>query len=363
MGAVIVTAALKYKMKRSQSHFNYNSIGQSLKRVKISTSPGELRLDKDIEILINENQWCSTLPQQNYVPSEQPSSWRSATTSSSRSYGELCHKNARLVRDPVDPLRLRLTCLHQPLSQSLFERWTYLIQMPRMYPHQAPLITRVTREIIPNENMARISNVATIVASSVMQMHAEPPVPDQILICTPPLPRNKFDAAVTNREHNYENSKRLAIDAATAIYNSWSPISTLGDLLDFLMTIPTKRREWWGIENNRLYHQQQLRLMRTGHEMFPDQHVAPYPKSSEMSNNENSATTTECSFRQFQLQHQVSSSSRGAESDDDLIEHMMDESSVHDHATAEKLRTFPPNRFDVGFPREPSVPHWDMMQR
>jgi hypothetical protein len=349
-------------MKRSQSPFNCNSIGQSLKRVKISTSPGELRLDKDIEILMNENQWCSTLPPQNYVPIEQPSSWRSATTSSSRSHGELCHKNARLVRDPVDPLRLRLTCLHQPFSQSLFERWTYLIQMPRMYPHQAPLITRVTREIISNENMARISNVsisasAAIVASSVMQMHAEPPVPDQILIRSPPIPmyRNQsnpgFDATM-NREHNDEHSKLLAIDAATAVYNSWSPISTLGDLLDFLMAIPTKRREWWAVGNNRLYHQQQLRLMRTGHEMLPVQHAVPYPTMSAMSNNEN-----------MLLQHQISSSSRGAESDDDLVEHMMDESSMHDHATAEKLRTFPANRFDVGFPREPSVPHWDMMQR
>mmetsp|Transcript_28496 Transcript_28496/g.44042 ORF Transcript_28496/g.44042 Transcript_28496/m.44042 type:complete len:348 (-) Transcript_28496:17-1060(-) len=347
-------------MKRSQSPFNCNSIGQSLKRVKISTSPGELRLDKDIEILINENQWTSTLPPQNYVPIEQPTSWRSATISSSRSHGELCHKNARLVRDPVDPLRLRLTCLHQPFSQSLFERWTYLIQMPRMYPHQAPLITRATREIISNENMARISNVsigasAAIVASSVMQMHAEPPVPDQILIRSPPPPRNKFDVAL-NREHSFcENSKFLAIDTETAMFNTWSPISSLGDLLDFLMAIPTKRREWWAVENNRLRHQQHLRLMRTGHEM------QSYRTMSAMSNNENmEETAMGCSF----LEHQVSSSSRGAESDDDHGEHMMDDSSAYSHATADKLREFPSNRFDVGFPREQSsVPHWDMMQR
>lgn len=348
-------------MKRSQSPFNCtNSIGQSLKRVKISTSPGELRLDKDIELLINENQWCSA--PQNFVPIEQqPMPWRSATISSTRSYGELCRKNARLVRDPVDPLRLRLTCLHQPFSQSLSERWTYLIQMPRMYPHQAPLITRVTREIISNENMARISNVsigasAAIVASSVMQMHADPPVPEQILIRCPPPPRNKFDAAM-NREHGVcENSKFLAIDVETAMYNSWSPISSLGDLLDFLITMPTKRREWWAVENNRLRHQQQLRVMKNGHEMQPSRSMSP------MSNNENfMETTRDCSFQH--LEHQVSSSSRGAESDDDHSEHiMMDASpSKYNHATEDKLRE---GRFDVGFPREQtSVPHWDMMQR
>lgn len=352
-------------MKRSQSPFNCNSIGQSLKRVKISTSPGELRLDKDIEILINENQWSPTLPLQNYVPIEQPTSWRSATVSSSRSYGELCRKNARLIRDPVDPLRLRLTCLHQPFSQSLFERWTYLIQMPRMYPHQAPLITRVTREIISNENMARISNVsigasAAIVASSVMQMHADPPVPDQILIRSPPLPRNKYDTAV-NREHSIcENSKFLAIDLETATFNSWSPIISLDDLLNFLVAIPTKRREWWAVDNNRLRHQQHLRLMKTGHEMQPHRTMSavtnPWP------NNENMDATRGCSFQQ--LEHQVSSSSRGAESDDDHSEHMMDDSSAYSHAAVDKLREFPSNRFDVGFPREQtSVPHWDMMQR
>ncbi|KAL7492032.1 hypothetical protein ACHAWT_002608, partial [Skeletonema menzelii] len=322
------------------------------------TSPGELRLDKDIEILINENQWSST--PQNYVQIEQPTSWRSATVSSSRSYEELCSKNARLVRDPVDPLRLRLTCLHQPFSQSLSERWTYLIQMPRMYPHQAPLITRVTREIISNENMAHISNVsigasAVIVASSVMQMHAEPPVPDQILIRSPPPPRNKFDAAM-NREHVCENSKFLAIDVETAMFNSWSPISSLGDLLDFLVAMPTKRREWWAVENNRLRHQQHLRLMKTGYEVKPGRSMSP------MSNDENMEATRGYSFQQ--LEHQVSSSSRGAESDDDHSERMMDDSPASNHATADKLRDFPSNRFDVGFPREQtSVPHWDMMQR
>ena len=344
-------------MKRSQSPFNCNSIGQSLKRVKISTSPGELRLDKDIEILINENQWSST--PQNYVPIE-PTSWRSATISSSRSYGELCRKNARLVRDPVDPLRLRLTCLHQPFSQSLSERWTYLIQMPRMYPHQAPLITRVTREIISNENMARISNVsigasAAIVASSVMQMHAEPPVPDQVLIRSPPPPRNKFEfEAGMNREHVCENAKFLAIDVETAMFNSWSPISSLAELLDFLVDMPSKRREWWAVENNRLRHQQHLRLMKTGHEMQSSRTMSP------MSNDENMEATRGFSFQQFE--HQVSSSSRGSSLDHS--EHMMDDSPAYNHATADKLRDFPSNRFDVGFPREQtSVPHWDMMQR
>ena len=86
-----------------------------------------------------------------------------------------------------------------------------------------------------------------------------------------------------------------------------------------------------------------------------------YLTMSAMSNNENMEETA--MWFSF-LEHQVSSSSRGAESDDDHGEHMMDDSSAYSHATADKLREFPSNRFDVGFPREQSsVPHWDMMQR
>ncbi len=367
-------------MKRTTSPFNCNSIGQSLKRVKISTSPGELRLEKDLEIL-NQNQWtCCSSQNNNYVP-VQPSPWRSNAISTSRSNGELCHKNARLVRDPVDPLRLRLTCLHQPFSQSLFERWTFMIQIPRMYPHLPPLITRVTRELISNENMAHISNISNgsastfIVASSVMQA-SEPPEVEQILIRSPPPPRNKYDAVNTelhNNIHNrhHDNSKFLSIDEATAVYNSWSPVSTLGDLLDFLIAIPTKRREWWAVESNRLRHQEQLRLMRVGHRGGIDHNtVSDFAMMSSMSNNENIEVTT-MGYSCQQLQHQVSSSSRGAgESDDDLVEHMMVDSSVHEPAVignatadAEKLRTFPANRFDLGYDRTPSTQHWDIMQR
>eukprot|EP00584_Thalassiosira_punctigera_P017568 CAMPEP_0172552726 /NCGR_PEP_ID=MMETSP1067-20121228/47162_1 /TAXON_ID=265564 ORGANISM="Thalassiosira punctigera, Strain Tpunct2005C2" /NCGR_SAMPLE_ID=MMETSP1067 /ASSEMBLY_ACC=CAM_ASM_000444 /LENGTH=54 /DNA_ID=CAMNT_0013340777 /DNA_START=98 /DNA_END=259 /DNA_ORIENTATION=- len=49
-------------MKRSSS-LDCQSIGQSLKRVKISTSPGELRVDRDIENLILGKQWTSTAAQ------------------------------------------------------------------------------------------------------------------------------------------------------------------------------------------------------------------------------------------------------------------------------------------------------------
>ena len=91
-------------------------------------------------------------------------------------------------------------------------------------------------------------------------LQAEPPIPDQILILSPPPPRDKFDAVNCRELNIHENSKFLSIDEATAVYSSWSPINTLRDLLDFLIAIPAKRREWWAVGINRLHHQQQLRL-------------------------------------------------------------------------------------------------------
>lgn len=125
------------------------------------------------------------------------------------------------------------------------------------------------------------------------------------------------------------------------------------------------------METNRLRHQEQLRLMRIGHGGGIDHNtVSDSAMMSSMSNNENIEVTT-MGYSCQQLQHQVSSSSRGVgESDDNLVEHMMVDSSVYEHtvigtatADAEKLRTFPANRFDMGYDRTPSAQHWDIMQR
>ena len=234
-------------MKRSTSP-DCSFIGQSLKRVKISTSPGELRLDRDIEQLLcgTTKQWTSTV---NNDINKSSSSWGRGT----RIHSELYCNNARLIRDPVDPLRLRLTCLHQPMStvpqnnvqhgtqQHLLlshssssssspippERCTYLIQMPRMYPHFPPQITRVTRD---NDNahepLGNIVNVqgdsyynsAASVSSSSIQYQMEPPMPEKVLINPlPPTPHGH-----TNQNNN-GTSKLLDLDLATCVCNTWTP--------------------------------------------------------------------------------------------------------------------------------------------
>ncbi|KAL3792870.1 hypothetical protein HJC23_004795 [Cyclotella cryptica] len=238
-------------MKRSPSPLDCQSIGQSLKRVKISTSPGELRLDRDIELLLSSKTWTST-------ENNSPNGGR---------INEISSQNARLVRDPVDPLRLRLTVLRS------MERWMFLIQMPRMYPHVPPVVTRVSRDAA-QENLdgwmgghRSLTAAEAMVASSVMQ-RAEPPVPERVVIRALPPSRagdvctsqcDDWDMEGCGDPYSEDNSPLLEIDAATAVYRCWSPVSSLGELIEFLMGIPEKRRQWWSIESNRRGHLQSLR--------------------------------------------------------------------------------------------------------
>lgn len=282
-------------MKRSSSG-DYNSIGLSLKRVKISTSPGEICLDRDIESLILSKRWTSTANRiQGDCDRIENSPRSSLDRRGIRAHVELYSHHARLVRDPVDPLKLRLTCLHQSSTSSTPtdshnnntpndndnthaarpttarshlppERWTFLIHIPRMFPHAPPTITHVNREYITNnENFAFLGNSninlarhnsslsAAMVASSVMQSHyLEPPAPEQVLINL--LPPTELHSHNTRPQIGsgllspINNEQHLDIDSATSVCNSWTPVSTLQELLDFLIGLPGRRREWWATD-------------------------------------------------------------------------------------------------------------------
>jgi hypothetical protein len=185
-------------------------------------------------------------------------------------HGEIYSRDACLVRDTVDPLLLRLTYLHsRNNSQTPNERWTFFIRMPRMYPHAPPTITRVMRDIVPNdENAAYSVNVnnldyhhnnsasAVILASS--RLLQEPPVPKQVTIRLLP-PSLHHSVPLGGNVHVHGVTKDWDIDLATSVCDEWTPVSTMQDLIDFLVKIPARRREWWSKESNRRHHLQQQR--------------------------------------------------------------------------------------------------------
>lgn len=371
-------------MKRSSS-LDCQSIGQSLKRVKISTSPGELRVDRDIENLILGKQWTSTAAQASPAgpiderrpspsrygggagsSSPVPPSWDWRCGGGGRVHVELFRHDARLVRDPVDPLRLRLEYLHQPTtspnnnsarpsSPLPQERWTFCIRMPRMYPHVPPLVKRVTRDFAPNnENMAHLGNAnvgygasAAIVANSAMQSRVEPPVPEHVLINPlPPTPNSGFHTG--NDRHGFKLSD---IDLATSVFNAWSPVSSLQDLIDFLVGIPARRRQWWAAESNRKRHHQQRRVF--GHHVGGVATPMGQPTFAPASTFRHQHDQT---FHQPKQQQQFASSHCDMEHDGDanVVESMM-EDARHDFlgavSTEKHANPFTENRFDVGYPK------------
>lgn len=117
--------------------------------------------------------------------------------------------------------------------------------MPRMYPHLPPVVTRVTKERMGEKGLSATS---AMVAVSIMQ-RGECPVPEKVLIKSLP-PGSGIDMD--------DEEEMWAIDAATSVYNQWSPVSSLSDLIDFLTSIPERRREWWSLESNRRGHFQNL---------------------------------------------------------------------------------------------------------
>jgi hypothetical protein len=96
-----------------------------LKRVKISvSSPGEIRLSNDLEHLTHQCGWSKNLHHHD-------ASW----------YACYQHQGTTLVltRDSVDLLRLKLVV---ELTQQ--KECTFYMQFPRMYPHSAPEIYRLS---------------------------------------------------------------------------------------------------------------------------------------------------------------------------------------------------------------------------
>jgi len=184
-----------------------------------------------------------------------------------------------------------------------------------MYPHTPPAVVRVTRERPTS---------AIMVASSVMQRF-EAPVPECVLVSS--------NHPSSFMECNSEKIARLCeIDAATAVYRQWSPISSLGELIDFLMGIPEKRREWWNMDSNRRRHLEQLRFNVSQPIMRPVAH-SQYSTMMKVTSPQRCQQVQQC-----------------PSSPCDMEEDSLD--------AAIQRSPFIANRFDVGYERGPMARHW-----
>ena len=124
--------SMVFQRSSSTSSFDCQVIQHSLKRVRLSSSPGELRLNTDLKHLTHHHPPHQQSAHQASAPTLPPTTstwiqvhddeWTNPATGS------------RLVRCPVDPLRL--------FVHSADGRTCVSLQIPRMYPHSPPVVTR-----------------------------------------------------------------------------------------------------------------------------------------------------------------------------------------------------------------------------
>ena len=167
----IPPANLKRRNSPSNDLLDCRSLQSSLKRVRLNCSPGELRLQRDLKSLpqhiwnqISEGHFVFTF-------------------------------DSTISLSLVDPLRLIL---------QVSEAGRIFIQIPRMYPHRPPVVSRIEgfwmERIVVHEAAPYSAN------------HYE----DESFVTDLPDPNNP-------------------ICGTTVVFDRWSPVMHIGDLLEFIV--------------------------------------------------------------------------------------------------------------------------------
>ena len=230
-----VSEILDESSNSSSSPLDCQSLQSSLKRVKLSCSPGELRLQRDLKMLPqHEWQQVSGVVVENNGRAASPTNNINATWVHAAT-------GARLTL--VDSLRLCLFLpkpsttttqneLQQPHHQH--SQWRMMIQIPRMFPHRPPVLSRiegnlsVQQVIIHEAPPVAVAGQSTSEQedggnSSIMGGSTTASTPTTTTTSSPQPQREPLYDALTS----------------TIVWNKWSVVSNLSDLLDFLLDLAT----------------------------------------------------------------------------------------------------------------------------
>ena len=217
----------------SSSSFDCQFLQHSLKRVRLSSSPGELRLQSDLKYLVLEGGWRQV----------QDDEW------------ECSAQHCRLER--MDPLRLLFTWRddnnhsHHAKNNNttnsggednhphpLHTTSTASLQFPKMYPHRPPIVSQIyqRREQQRRQEHQEQQLQFPFQYSLQHQPHSgnnQPQLQFNHFFSPPP-----HVAADPNRSHNHnctENPNTTTNHSKTiSLAEGWSPIMRLSDILDFL---------------------------------------------------------------------------------------------------------------------------------
>jgi hypothetical protein len=247
----------------STSCLDCQSLQSSLKRVKLSCSPGELRLQHDLKML-SPHEW-----QVEGTPQDQNGDYHTTIWT---------HVSTRARLKLVDSLRLYLFLptdatvgfnhknsnqRHQHHHQHHHHHygryhWRMMIQIPRMFPHRPPVVLRMegnlwVKQIVISETPPARSRLSRSLlrsppsSPSILEMHHVLEHTTNRPILTPPmfsalsLSHNNIAEGMSNNNNNY--SYQIFDDGKTVVWDKWSPIATLGDLLDVLLSVANQERD------------------------------------------------------------------------------------------------------------------------
>jgi hypothetical protein len=265
-------------MHSSNSLFlDCESLQHSLKRVRLSSSPGELRLQRDLRHLVlssrwipvDEDLWClqQSSPSQQQQQQHQP-------------HGDDAAGAPRIVTPPCSNVQLqRLTTAtlkmtvilptkarnnndiknrnHIHTTTTLAHVW---IQIPRLYPHRPPVVTQITYSegAIPNTVDAPHANTHYLDHGHGDHQHQHSP---ESVMLHPDVPTKEWfsgsgENLVDEQQHQQQQQQHSRIHsivftnegesmlaglpcitttATTTVYAPWSPIQRLGDALDCII--------------------------------------------------------------------------------------------------------------------------------
>ena len=192
---------------KEEESMDCHTLQSSMKRVRLSCSPGELRLDLGALTNLGWQLWTNspnaeTPPPSQHSSIDQDPRWFWASSSSSNT----CHHPQDLQAELhlLDPLGLVLHLRRASVPQEVGRIW---IQIPRMYPHRSPAVSRTENLWMETVIIGEVPPSGKVVSSST----------DATSETLQPL-------------HNEDPSSSTTLE-----YNEWSPVPSLGDLLQFLL--------------------------------------------------------------------------------------------------------------------------------
>ena len=230
----------------SSSCLDCQSLQSSLKRVRLSSSPGELRLQRDLRHLETSSttgSWQRVRDEASdhdvwvWHPPAPPVSVRSLSKTAAGP------RHPQIELRQLESLRLRLTYDNSVVV------W---IQVPRMYPHKPPIISRIvynnnnhtTAQLQQQQHSKEIQNILvqeappmraageekSATAASTAQLHQQTPGSE--------ISSSSASSPDNNQENlAYHLSNNGFHDANTVVYHNWSPVQRLGNVLEFVISV------------------------------------------------------------------------------------------------------------------------------